>query len=338
MRTQKFSKTARLAAIIVAAALPIPSFANPAIIQSIQRQQLPLGAIKDLGEVTRAVQKAAPTDFSVFQQLRLGPPLSGEGIPVPNDQPDVRDLVESAYSTPKLIEKALKDAQGKGIGQRIRTYENYAGRILRRSGQKTTEILVRLTLNRSVDVMQTVLPIAGNNPDAIALWAANFYEESFNLAAMLANNPAVASYTGDVTDVAQFLQNVSLAEFGRIYSSLLFRFTASLSSDSSKAVMLMKLVGYLGWDCNNDLRRREVKEVIADIYSMQHDPGPYQGAVETIARGLEPRRGDLANLRNDVFELLKTLPQRFQEAGIPVLMARPTNQVPTSFLPFGLQR
>jgi hypothetical protein len=276
-------------------------------------------------------------DLTAFERLRIAPPLSPEGLPSRNDRPDPRDVVESAYTTSTLIERAIATAQTRGIGERIQVYENFAGRILRRSGQRTADILVRLTLNRSVDVIRTVIGTAGANPEFVALWVANFYHETFRLAAMLANNPGVATHQGNV-NVANFLQRVSLAEFSRIYSRLLFSASTSLTSDSSKAILLMKLIGFVGFDCNNDLRRRSLAEVIADIYTLQNDEPAYQNVVQSLLRGQEPSSRDLASLRSQVYEILSTLPERLSRAGVQTLQVPMAPPVPQTFMPLGLPR
>lgn len=254
----------------------------------------------------------------VLAALRLTPPPSTEGIPQTGELPDPGDVIQRAYTTASLIQKSIDQAATLPLGQRISFFEEAAARIIRKSAHQPTEQLIRITLNRSVDIANQVLPIAGNNPELIAQWLANFYLESFKLAAMWANNPCLLQSELGLASVSKYLTHVSLAEFGRVYSTLLWRATANMTSDSSKAVMLIKLLGYLGWDFNLDLRRREsgIAEVVADVYEMQNEDPNYQNIVMSLENGNEPSSTDLALLRRKIYTILQSLPGRLARAHI----------------------
>lgn len=318
-------KTLTKMKIAVTGILMLPSLvlaAGPSdVATSLQQQRLDQGQVADLFD-SRARAQQPVTDLGYFAGLKVNPPPSSEGIPsvVSPNQQSGYDVMRDAYSSVDLIERALRERQTMPIGERLRFMTEQAGNIIAVSGERPTEILLRLTLNRSVDVFNHIRPIAGRNTESVARYLANFYRENFELAASFGNNKIgvdsrltlPVEYT-----TADFLKHLSIAEYGRMYASLLWRYSADLTSDSAKAVLLMRLVNYLGWDCNADLRRRErpIAQTIADIYELQHGH-LYNNLLRTLAAGYEPSSSDLAQFRRRVYTILERLPSRFQEAGI----------------------
>ncbi len=238
-----------------------------------------------------------------------------EGLPSPGDLPDPSENIEAAYTTATLIDLALDRTQVLPLGERISHFEKMASDIVSKSASRPNEEVVRMTLNRSVDVVNAILAVMGQNPSLIAQWTTNFYEENFKLAKMFANNPSQLQQRGSAS-FSGYMTSLSIAEYGRIYSSLLWRFSTSLTSQTSKAIMLMKLVGYLGYDINLDLARDSdsLKEVLADIVNLQQHNANFQRILNQLDENTEPTTVSL--LRSDVYYILQKLPERLARAGI----------------------
>jgi hypothetical protein len=176
-----------------------------------------------------------------------------------------------------------------------------------------------MTLNRCLDVMAHTLPIAGRNSDGVAQWAANFYVSCFHLAAGLGNQNYVltALQESPAETLSDRMLELSIAAFGLQYARFLWDSADSLTSASSKAVLLSRILAYLGWDLNADHKRREkgLAQSLLDIYEAQHSPS-YNRILESIERQEEPRSSDLARLRSDVNGILAALPGRLIQSGV----------------------
>ena len=288
---------------------------------SLDEQRLSQAQVIDLFDSSKQTAKAT-SDLEYFAGLNVAPPPSNEGLPSPtnsDEQGDISSIINNAYSSADLIAQALQERQNMPLGQRIQYLEERATDIIRISANRPTEILLRLTLNRSVDLTHHILPIMGYNTEELARELANFYRENFEMAASFGNNKiGVESRftTGDQDEsgVAHFLRTVSIAEYGYAYANLMWNYSLGLSSGGSKAVILMRMLGYLGWDFNADLRRREkpIAQTIADIYLLQHSP-LYQRILNTLASGNEPTQNDTAELRSRIFSIKEKIPARLQE-------------------------
>lgn len=238
-----------------------------------------------------------------------------EGIPQAGDNgPGTSELLDNAYPSVELIKRAIKKREYMAIGQRIPYMEHEAKHICVASHNRTDEMLMRYVLNRAVDTVSFILPVYGRNTDEVARALSNFYLESFQLAAGYASNRVglVADVSlGAEYDSAEYLKKISMAEFGRTYAVLLWRYSQSLSSTSSKAILLMRLLTYMGWDMNMDLKRREpgIKMTIYDIYELQQSP-QYNNILAALQAGYEPRNADVAYLRMGIDDIFVELPGR----------------------------
>lgn len=238
-------------------------------------------------------------DGKVLRSLSIGVPPSHEGIPGQETEPDVSDLLNVHYKTSTMIQRAMSDAQRKPVGPRIQFYEQKAAKIIQNSGELPTETAVRIVLNRSIDVVQTTIKSAGNNSELIANIVANFYKSSFEVALGYANNPP--NYVD-----ADFPR----AQVGIYWARFLWSHQAGLTSDSFKAITLIKLLGYLGQDLNSDIRRRatDYREALVDIYDIQQNEMAYQNIIDSLERKEEPKSSDVAGLRVRVNQMLTLLP------------------------------
>ncbi|MCM2322453.1 MAG: hypothetical protein NDJ90_04245 [Oligoflexia bacterium] len=278
------------------------------VTQSLDSQVLSREMVADL------LNSTAEAPAQPFSDLERFLPRPGQGPGMTEER------LAGAYTAAELIAVALEEKDTFPFEERIEFLKEQAGRIIEVSGDRPTELLLRLTLGRSVDVTSHVLPIAGRNSAYVTRLLANFLRENFELAAGFGNNPMAVSSrfkSGGRTDTAEFLRKVSIAEYGRVYATLLWRYSQDLSSDSSKAVLLMRLLGYLGWDFNADLRRRErpIAQTIVDIYSLQHGE-LYQRILGTMRDGREPAQEDVAQLRRRTYTILERIPARLQSLNI----------------------
>jgi hypothetical protein len=233
-----------------------------------------------------------------------------EGIPAPSEyntnafafNGEASHSVDynAEYTTPSLLTETLDKALTLPVGERIAHFELMSREIVRISKQqnRANEEFVRITLNRGVDVAQAILPIMGVNTQYIAGILANFYQKHFDLAkSMLNAKPASA-------------------EFGRIYSTLLWRFSAGLTSKAAKAIMLSKVLAFLSYDIKADPNRERasLKEVVADINRLRFENPNYQKVHQDLNNDVDPET--INQLKSDVTFILHKLPGRLQNAGI----------------------
>lgn len=284
-----------------------------------------IGSFHLKGEgVVEALSQSKPyfaDERKVMLGFSIGAAPTQEGIPGTHNVPDPSDLIKNAYSTATVIARALEKAQTLDSGARIRHFEAVAKRVVAVSGKSDTEQAVRMTMNRAVDTANNVIAIMGRNTDYVRDLIGLFYEENFKLAAAYANNPVNLSYFGNEAFTTD-RESVSLAEFGRVYATMMWNFSAGLTSDSSKAVFLMKMMGYFGWDLNLDLKRTSYRELIADIYLMQTEDPAYLAVLEKLRNKQEPSQAQLAGLRNSVRQIYDRIIPTFQQAGTKVGMVR----------------
>lgn len=232
-----------------------------------------------------------------------------EGIPQAGL--DAGSLVNGAYRAVGLIKEVLAERMEYELGPRVPFMLERIPEILAASGRREDEMLLRFTLNRCQDMVAHLLPVSGHNYDEIGRWAANFIKQHFELAAAYGNNRYVVNSIFAERRTLSGVQAMESADFGRIYATLLWESSIGLNSDTAKAVTLMKLLSFLGWDLNNDLRRREdrIAQSIRDVYRAQHGP-EYKRVFDLLRRGREPRGEVLAALRSKVERVRANLNQR----------------------------
>ena len=229
------------------------------------------------------------------------------------------DLLESAYSTSTLLTKSLDESRTLPLGQRIQYFRQAAVRIVQKSGNDPLEEAVRMTLKRSVEISDSAIKIAGENPQVIAQWSANFYKTAFELAVAFANNPCVILTKNSPANMGNYLRQTSIAQYGYYFATLLWRNQANLTSDASKAFIMIKMIGYLGKDFNEDVRRREnpYKETIADIYQLQNQDMNYKNILRAFANDESPAASDVSAFRVKEYKAWSSLPAKLTSAGLP---------------------
>lgn len=301
------------------------------VIKSLRNQILsPL----DTGDLSRPDAESNPhhksrSDLTEYESHPFKPSTSREGLPE-NDPAlqDISDLVTNSYTAAELIHRSVEDSKRLPFGPRISFLERRGAEIVQNSDKRFNELLLRYTINRSFDVVSHIRGLAGRNSEEVARFIQLFYEKTFSLAAALAENRYnLISHPMDVAgnNAVEILRELSLAEYGRIYESTLWQFSRSpFLSGSSKTILLMRLLAYLGYDYNGDYRRRErpLGEVITDVYHLQHSP-LYGQLIDSIENNLEPDDSKVSWFRSEVFRIMETLVTRNDEAN--VLSAYPTD-------------
>jgi hypothetical protein len=259
---------------------------------------------------------------------RLSGYVTKDGIPGKHGEGalSVDDILPRGYNSVQMIELVLEERMEYKLGPRLFYLESGIRSTLKISGDRADEEALRETLNRGLDIMSLVLPISGSDPDARAQWGTNFYRRILELAAGMQHNQRrkilrVGPVAKDDKDTpftdedALSLNALRSAKYGQMLANLLYKFSSQPGSRAGKAVMLMRLVGYLGHDLNEDFSRREedVARTITDIYRLQTDP-PYTDVVAAISRGRSPTSEQMSALRSRVATIIAKLPERLGKA------------------------
>jgi hypothetical protein len=242
---------------------------------------------------------------------------SGEGLPSPQSEQDISDLKDSAYTTVELIKRALQGGATLPTGQKIEHFANATKSIVEKSGQNAYEEASRITLNRANDIVDLTLRILGVNSDLVANYVSGFYVKSLQIAAAYANNPSII--IDQRRSVAPTLTKITTrAQLGIYYSQFLWTHQSNLTSDSSKGVILIKLLDYLFDDLNLDLQRREpiLKQTLVDIDDLKKNNLSYRRILWAIDKNQEPNNLDVRQLRGKVETILSNLNQRKNEVSL----------------------
>lgn len=226
---------------------------------------------------------------------------------------ELGELIDEAYDSVDLINKALNDRLEYQYAGRISFLHEKSLDIIEKSEVRTDEALLRISLRRTGQIGREVLTIMGKNNEENLRWLSHFYKNGFESAARLIN----ANYmlVGDLQYLDEYDSSkryLTSAEFGRMEALRLWEYTSGLESDASKAILLVRLVSYLGTDLKNDLRRREagIAKSLADIYYLQKSAS-YKKVVRSIQAGVIPERDDVAKLRRSIYTLIMEFNNRF---------------------------
>lgn len=213
--------------------------------------------------VVLSLQSLAQAQTTEFQILRT--PGHQE---VTNDD----DLQTRAQPMSDSLKRALLRAKlDMTIGERLRFFEREATRLFRQAAQNPQELASRLVLNRSVDVVSNLVRWSDQNPELIAQSLVQFYTLNFQLALAYANNP-----THSINE------NFPQAAVGISYATLLWKQQAGLTQETSKAILLLKIMQYLKLDLNSDTSRREYAFAYQDLNAIEEDSIYYQNIMQSL--------------------------------------------------------
>jgi hypothetical protein len=281
---------------------------------------LSLGAISSEGPVINPVNLEQVVESLESQVLNEGELQSDlrmyrsieldEGVPSDHNR---LILGENPYDSQDLIEQTLEDRFEYPMGERLSYLMHSAAEISKGSDERS-ETLMRYTLNRNLDFINHTITIAGKNSDEIARLFTNFMVTGIELSAMYANNKKILmGRFCEVTeeDIQRGLGPIHTADFGVQYAGIIWDQSKAITSDSFKAITLMKLLGYLGWDFSEDLRsrEREIAQVLWDIKEVQNSRA-YKSILANLGNGVPPRESDVARLRSETEKVLRKAKER----------------------------
>ena len=92
----------------------------------------------------------------VLSKFSIGQAQTQEGLPSEDDTITIIQNADSAYTTLTLLDMAMDQAQVLPIGEKISHFESMAKLIVTKSAGRVNEEVVRMTLNRSVDVVNSL--------------------------------------------------------------------------------------------------------------------------------------------------------------------------------------
>lgn len=286
------------------------------------------------------------TDIAVYEGQNPVIPPRLEGIPIGSvfDSP-IPELQIQYMKAVDELDEVTRMARKVPFGPKLETFEAGVAQILQASQNDDAERLLRITLNRAVDLVHHILPVAGRNPDLIAQSLDVYYERMFDLARAFGNNPArlltviplkrgTAEYEAAETAAAarvlgqdpaleglseeskaalrphlqrQKLANaVHVSEFGRVIAEEMYELSQTLFTDLAQAVILMRIVGYLGYDLLSDPSRAEpgVAKLIVRVHRLQYSPA-YAHLLESVRAQVNPDKAQLAFFRGEIVNLLR---------------------------------
>ncbi len=254
--------------------------------------------------------------IKVILGLSRGTTPSQEGIP--QSQFTIEDLnqLKESISTVELLIDTLKDSKLQpSYEDKRKFYEAKSFSIVKLTEKRQHEELIRMILNRSADVANAIIQYIHPSPVIRDRILVRFYEENFKFAIQLAQASENLNY-----------RQISLAEFGRMYNRILWRFSANASfSPTAEALLLLKSVGYLGYDLNYDSHKSEkpLQAMLAKVVELQLVDPSYQNVLKFLESNtvLEDDQSigqvnPLPKLRFKIYNLLKELPRHLLESGV----------------------
>ncbi len=262
--------------------------------------------------IVQKLNEGVPVETQYFVS-QTGVPYDLEGVPesfTVSPQPDVYN----GYSTAELIKVTLEEAQYFVDGERLTYFLDSMDYVKEVSGRKGTEVLTRTVLNRAKDIINLTLPMVGYNYDFIRGFYNRFLKESYILgAAYLNNHIGIEGYLSSSynTSVADYIETYSMADFSFQYAQMLLKYSQSLTTESSQAIILARLLSYIVWDLNLDKRRRSpgILQTLSDIHRLQRTK-IYRAPLMNIENDLEPTQAQVARLRSRVQMILDRMVER----------------------------
>ena len=235
------------------------------------------------------------------------------GIGLPGLETEPPPLPQSYATLQQIFQDTFADIRTETEGEKIRTFLRKISFLLSEDPANPPPVAVsdsiKVLLNRARDVFNTTAPSAGYNVEALADVYAHYFLRTFELASVMARNqtqiicvgPLKVCSPGDTQSLSG--HSIYLANFGLQTAERLWSLQSETRiSDGAQAIILIKLLGYLGMDFNMDLRRREpeLSEVVHRILDLQNYDTNYQGIVAALREGKEPQRALVAGLRGKV--------------------------------------
>lgn len=322
--------------------LPNPRLSTPTLAQSLDQQRLQKQGFTEAS--VNQLQQSLPlpmSDVRFYGGYVMPSPPSTDGIPLGHwFQNSGLENIQGIYTTREILAETLQLCRetAQDYGPLLTCYEQGVATILAVSGQRKDEEIARIILNRAVDTVHHVLPVAGKQRVEIARVLGNYYKSQFHRAAAFLNQshllntrfeaelgilhssdePYDANGINDVVDPTPTLMYVSSAEAGRLQFADMYRMSTNLSlSESAQAIFLMRGLGYLGFDLTADplSRDRFIRQLILGVMQAQESP-VYNRILTSFANSEEPKISDKDALQNISNKLARDLKAKLPKAGV----------------------
>lgn len=269
-------------------------------------------SVENYPSIVQNLNQGVPVETQYFVD-QTGVPYDLEGVPS-NFTTSPQPNVFVGYSTAEMIKVTLEEAQLVIDGERLNHYLDSMEFVKEISGNNGTEVLARTVLNRAKDIIDLTLPIVGYNYDMLRGFYNLFLKESYVLSAAYLNNRiGIQGYLSSSfnTSVSEYIETYSMADFSFQYAQMLLKYSQSLTTESSQAIILSRLLSYIVWDLNLDLRRRSpgILQTLSDIYRLQRTQ-VYRAPLMNIENDLEPTQAQVARLRSRIQMILDRMAQR----------------------------
>lgn len=241
----------------------------------------------------------------VLGRLRLSPPPGLEGV-IPLELPS--GAVEYSGSTKRQLDNILTKASEMALGERLDYFEKAAAEVLRFSGTNQNEAVLRMTVNRAVEIVNTIIGSIGRNTSEDARMLVNFYTGAFEMARKYAGGAQPLIAEGASRDNKCGVTPVLIGDYGVEFATMVFRKSSIPTiSQSAKSILLIYTAAYLGHDIFRDLRTRlqiDFQDIMADIIDLQQKNQNMANVLNSL-ESEEPSRADSEKVRLSVFKILE---------------------------------
>jgi hypothetical protein len=226
---------------------------------------------------------ADPYDNELMPKAPAAPLAKGLFLPnmihgngIPNRPVDPGDLRKQRASVHAAIIATLKNAMNADLAGQIGIFGETVKRVNRLKDLSEAEFAAQVILNRSYDLVESIIEVAGP-PEQIQNTRrvlANLYRKAFVQAEAVLNNPQYfcSVYRTEVYE-RPAVASCSEARIGLAFAEAVSSTSAEVNiSEQAKAILLVKAMGYLGWDLNMDPVRRAdgISDVIVRISDIQN--------------------------------------------------------------------
>jgi hypothetical protein len=271
---------------------------QPNVVESLRAINLP----------TQQQKSATPsrTERTIRKLNRGSIPRGLEGLS-PIELP--ASAIEYTGSTHNLLVKTLAKAEEMGVGSPIAFFEQAAPKVLEISGQNQNEAVVRITVNRAVEVVKTIIGSIGRNTPEAARIIAAYYTDAFKMAQSYTTRQQNLILNLNTSSDRCGSSPVLIGDFGTKFAQRLFDLSATATmSQSAKAITLVFAVGYLGIDLNYDLRtslHEEFQDILVNIRELQQEDESMKAVLNSLDNNQEPTFSAVAKLRYAVHGIIE---------------------------------
>jgi len=251
-----------------------------------------------------AAIRAPDLTTQVMNQLRIGAPVSSEGVTSTSLPTSPGPFVEITQS---YIDKILRKS---GLrDDKINYFEQQSNDMAARADRAESEVL-RMTLNRTIDVVDTIMPVSTRGTDSGRQIFESLYYYSILFARDYAATGERKSLRWKRGDNVQDLMRdvVGYGQYGVKYANLLKDYVSdSRLARGAKSAMLIKALAYLGWDIFDDYHtgtKQSAQEVLLEIEQLQQSD-EMKAILLEIGAGVEPSQQQYNDFNADVSDIFR---------------------------------